>query len=191
MKFTVKNAHDAQSYTVEIPDSVLTRPPARGEPFEVRLHPASGGDADKAQAPLALPATFLGDGESLLIGTDVVRIPMRFHEGKRDTFRFRLGGSLSPRGLQVSIVRPVEPKKSVAALGGGPLKSPMTGKVLSVNAVEGATVKEGDVLLIIEAMKMENRVVAECDGTVRSVRAKAGTAVTSGEILLSIEPAGT
>lgn len=195
MKFTVKMAlskagNDASKetqptppqgeYVVEIPDAVVAHPPARGEPFDVKV--------DDNGTKSTLKASFLGDGESLLIGTRVVRLPSNFHTGKRGLYRFRLGEVASPRSLSVLAVRPVEPKKTAASLGGGPLKSPMTGKVLAVNVAEGAAVKEGDVLLTIEAMKMENRIVAECDGTVKTLQAKAGSAVTTGEILLTVEP---
>jgi biotin carboxyl carrier protein len=183
MKFTVKNPHDAGSFVIDIPDSVVARPPAPGERFVVLVTP-EGAPAE------ALEAAFIGDGESLLLGTRVVRLPTRFVTGKRGIHRFRLGEVATARSLLVTPVRPVEPKKSAASLGGGPLKSPMTGKVLAVNVADGALVKEGEVLVVIEAMKMENRIIAECDGKVKGVLAKPGTAVTTGEVLLTVEPSG-
>ena len=178
MNYSVKDPAGG-SFEIEIPESVLTRPPAPGEFFEVRL----------AGAKAPLRAAFLGDGESILVGTQVVRLPRSFQAGKRGAFRFRFGAAGAPRTLNVTPVRPVEPKRTAASLGGGPLKSPMTGKVLAVNAAEGGTVKEGDVLVVIEAMKMENRILCECDGTVRSVSAKPGQAVATGDVLLVVEPA--
>jgi biotin carboxyl carrier protein len=200
MKFTVKIAlpntandvsknpdpqsplSDSGEFVVELPEAVVAHPPARGESFDVKV-------SEKGKTT-SLKAMFLGDGESVLVGTRIVRLPTNFHAGKRGLYRFRLGEVASPRSLLVRAVRPVEPKKTAASLGGGPLKSPMTGKVLMVNVSEGSAVKEGDVLLTIEAMKMENRIVAECDGMVKALQAKAGSAVTTGEVLLTVEPKG-
>lgn len=198
MKFTVKNPHDDASLVVELPDSALARPPAAGEAFTVKVFAAapnpapapSAAPAGAVAAPRALEARFLGDGQSLLLGTTVVRLPRDFHTGKRGAYRFRFGDVAVPRALNVTPVRPVEPKKTAASLGGGPLKSPMTGKVLAVPAADGAPVKEGDVLVVIEAMKMENRILAECEGHVRGVQVKPGQAVTVGEVLLTVEPKG-
>ena len=177
MKFMVKDPHAGQM-EVEVPQTVLSRPPAAGEWFEVKTPQGTKR------------AVFLGDGESLLVGNTVVRMPRGFHVGKKNAYRFRFGASGAPRSLTISAIRPVEPKRTAASMGGGPLKSPMTGKVLAVNASEGQKVKEGDVLVIIEAMKMENRILCEGDGTVRSVVAKPGQAVTTGEVLLVVDPAG-
>lgn len=58
----------------------------------------------------------------------------------------------------------------------------MPGTVLSVNVSVGASVKAGDILLILEAMKMENEIVAPCDGTVRQIAAK-GSSVATDELL--------
>ena len=71
-----------------------------------------------------------------------------------------------------------------AAAGAGAIKipSPLAGKVLSIKADVGTAVKKGDVVLILEAMKMENEVPAPQDGTIASVVAP-GTAVEAGDIL--------
>lgn len=74
---------------------------------------------------------------------------------------------------------------AAAPAGGETVGSPMPGTILSVNVQNGATVKKGDVLMILEAMKMENEIMAPCDGTVSSVIAK-GTAVDSGTVLCVI-----
>ena len=80
----------------------------------------------------------------------------------------------------------VEPKKIASSQGGGDLKSPMTGKILAVNIQNGSKVLEGEVLLTIEAMKMENRIVAECTGTIQNIKIAPGKAVTSGDVLLTL-----
>ena len=63
--------------------------------------------------------------------------------------------------------------------------SPMPGNILSVNVTEGAAVKKGDVLMILEAMKMENEIMAPADGKVTGIVAK-GSAVESGAVLCRI-----
>ncbi len=67
------------------------------------------------------------------------------------------------------------------------ITSPLPGKILSVKVSAGDAVKEGDVLLIVEAMKMENEIVAPVNGTVTEVAAKAETTVQIGDELITIE----
>lgn len=62
----------------------------------------------------------------------------------------------------------------------------MPGTILSVNVQNGSAVKKGDVLFILEAMKMENEIMAPCDGTVASVSVTKGAAVESGSLLCVI-----
>ena len=64
--------------------------------------------------------------------------------------------------------------------------SPMAGKVVAIVVPEGE-VSEGDVVLVIEAMKMENDIKAHCDGTVTEVRVQPGDAVEIGDVLVMIE----
>ena len=64
--------------------------------------------------------------------------------------------------------------------------SPLTGKVIKVLVAQAAKVQRGDALLIIEAMKMENVVHAECSGVVAALNVKVGAAVRSGDVLLSL-----
>ena len=59
----------------------------------------------------------------------------------------------------------------------------MPGTILKVNAAEGQAVKAGDVLFILEAMKMENEIVAPCDGTVKQILASKGSTVDTDQIL--------
>jgi biotin carboxyl carrier protein len=63
----------------------------------------------------------------------------------------------------------------------------MPGNILEVRVSGGQAVKKGDVLVILEAMKMENEIMAPCDGTVTSVSISAGAAVNSGALLCSIQ----
>lgn len=72
------------------------------------------------------------------------------------------------------------------AAGGEKVTSPMPGTILSVNVAAGDAVKRGQVLMILEAMKMENEIMCPCDGTVASVSVTKGAAVESGTLLCTI-----
>jgi biotin carboxyl carrier protein len=65
--------------------------------------------------------------------------------------------------------------------------APMPGKILAVKANPGQAVKKGEVILLLEAMKMENEVVAPADGTVASVNVSAGDMVESGDVLATMD----
>ena len=70
---------------------------------------------------------------------------------------------------------------------GATVSAPMPGTILSVNVNAGATVKEGDVLMILEAMKMENEIMAPKAGKIASVSATKGASVKTGDVLCVIE----
>ncbi len=70
---------------------------------------------------------------------------------------------------------------------GETINSPMPGTILSVNIKAGDSVKSGDVLMILEAMKMENEIMAPADGTVAAVMVSAGQTVESGTVLCTIK----
>ena len=72
-----------------------------------------------------------------------------------------------------------------APAGGESVTAPMPGNILDIKVANGASVKKGDVLIILEAMKMENEIVAPCDGTVNVVVTK-GAAVETGAVLCTI-----
>ena len=67
------------------------------------------------------------------------------------------------------------------------LTAPMPGKILDVNVSVGDSVKKGDVLLVMEAMKMEHKIIAVTDGIVESVNYSVGDQVSQGAELLIIE----
>ena len=66
------------------------------------------------------------------------------------------------------------------------VSSPMPGKILGVKANVGAAVKQGDVILVLEAMKMENEVVAPQDGTIASIDVAVGDPVEAGAVLATL-----
>lgn len=70
---------------------------------------------------------------------------------------------------------------------GDPIKAPMPGIILAVKVEQGAAVKKGDVLLILEAMKMENEITAPRDGVVTQIIVTKGTSVSTGDILLALQ----
>lgn len=79
------------------------------------------------------------------------------------------------------------PKAAPAgAAGSVKVNAPMPGKILSVKASAGQAVKKGDVIMILEAMKMENEVVAPQDGTVASINVAAGDSVEAGAVLATL-----
>ena len=78
------------------------------------------------------------------------------------------------------------PAVSAAKEGNVAVSAPMPGKILAVKAKEGDSVKAGDVLLVLEAMKMENDIVAPQDGVVASINVKVGDSVESGAKLASL-----
>ena len=72
------------------------------------------------------------------------------------------------------------------AQGAVKVNAPMQGKILKINASAGASVKKGDVLLVLEAMKMENEICAPQDGTVDTVECSVGDSVETGKVLVSM-----
>ena len=79
------------------------------------------------------------------------------------------------------------PKAAPAGNAGAvAVKAPMPGTILKVNATVGASVKKGDVLCVLEAMKMENDICAPQDGTVASVNVQKGASVQTEEVLVTL-----
>ena len=65
------------------------------------------------------------------------------------------------------------------------MKAPMPGLVLEIRVSEGATVKKGDAIIVLEAMKMENILKSPADGTIKKVNVKKGEAVEKNQVLIS------
>lgn len=78
------------------------------------------------------------------------------------------------------------PKAAPAAAGGEPVKAPMPGTILDVPVKVGQSVKSGDVLVVLEAMKMENEIKAGRDGVVASVAVSKGESVDTGAVLVTL-----
>ena len=82
---------------------------------------------------------------------------------------------------------PVAAAPAAPAGAGERVAAPMPGNILSVNVAAGDTLKKGQVLMILEAMKMENEIMAPCDGKVTAVAVTKGAAVESGALLCTIQ----
>ncbi|MBR3808796.1 MAG: biotin/lipoyl-binding protein [Clostridia bacterium] len=82
---------------------------------------------------------------------------------------------------------PAAPAAPAAPTASGTqVKAPMPGSILAVKASVGQAVKAGDVLVVLEAMKMENDITAPCDGTVKEIVVTKGTTVNTDDVLVVI-----
>jgi len=103
-----------------------------------------------------------------------------------------LGAGAVPAAAPVAaapVAAPVAaPAAPVASGAEGAVKiaAPMPGKILAIKANAGQAVKKGDVVMILEAMKMENEITAPEDGTVASINVAVGDSVESGDTLASL-----
>ncbi len=79
------------------------------------------------------------------------------------------------------------PAAPAAAAGGEQICAPMPGNILAVNVAAGQAVKKGDVLMVLEAMKMENEIMCPRDGVVASVNTSKGATVESGALLCVLQ----
>ena len=92
----------------------------------------------------------------------------------------------APAAVAAPAAAPAAASASAVTASGTTVEAPLPGNVLSIKVNQGDAVKEGDVLLIIEAMKMENEVAAPCDGSVQQIVASVGQMVSTGDALIVI-----
>lgn len=78
------------------------------------------------------------------------------------------------------------PAPAAVPAGGKALKAPLPGVIKDIKVAVGDQVKEGQVVLILEAMKMENEINAECDGTITAISVNKDDSVLEGTVLLTI-----
>lgn len=99
------------------------------------------------------------------------------------------GGTTAPKAAPAAPkavapkAAPAAPKAPAGAAGGIKVEAPMPGKILDVKVSVGSAVKKGAVLFILEAMKMENEIVAPSDGTVASINVSKNQTVEPGDTL--------
>jgi biotin carboxyl carrier protein len=92
----------------------------------------------------------------------------------------------APKAAPKAAAPKAAPKASSGGAGSVKVNSPMPGKILSVKVNVGDSVSKGDVIMILEAMKMENEIVAPADGTIASIDAATGDSVESGAVLATL-----
>jgi 3-methylcrotonyl-CoA carboxylase alpha subunit len=141
---------------------------------------------------------------SMLVGVNDARVPVRLApagdagsylavtDTHRETVRLHRDGDMlylhDRRGSHSLKVVPYLSYISTSAQASGELKAPMMGLILKVNVAPGDRVDKGAVVAILESMKMEMRIVAECAGTVASVTCQAGQTVERSAVVASITP---
>jgi len=95
----------------------------------------------------------------------------------------------APKAAPKAAAPKAAPKKAAApagAQGSVQVVAPMPGKILGIKANVGDAVKKGQVVLVLEAMKMENEIVAPEDGTIASVNTTVGASVEAGAVLATL-----
>lgn len=92
----------------------------------------------------------------------------------------------APAAAPAPVAAPAPAAAPVASGEGETIAAPMPGTILSVNVAVGDTVKAGQVLFILEAMKMENEIMSPVDGTITSVGTTKGSSVDTGAVLCTI-----
>ncbi|WP_078367179.1 biotin/lipoyl-containing protein, partial [Salmonella enterica] len=107
-------------------------------------------------------------------------------EGKAFVVKVSDGGDISQLTAAVPAASSAPVQAAAPAGAGTPVTAPLAGNIWKVIATEGQTVAEGDVLLILEAMKMETEIRAEQAGTVRGIAVKSGDAVSVGDTLMTL-----
>ncbi|WMM25428.1 DUF2118 domain-containing protein [Tissierella sp. MB52-C2] len=96
--------------------------------------------------------------------------------------------SSAPKTAPAPKVAPKEEKKEVVVSAGQEVvEAPMPGNIWKIEVKEGDTVKAGDILLILEAMKMENEILAPRDGVVASINTTQGATVNTGDKLVVLD----
>ncbi len=138
--------------------------------FDNQIQPYAGA-ADEGEGP--------AERDSVTVEVDGRRIEVVLPAG------FGPSASASPAGAKKP--KRAKGKKAGAAVSGDSLTSPMQGTVVKVTAEEGQSVEEGDVVVVIEAMKMEQPLKAHKAGTVTGLSAEVGATVTSGESICEIK----
>ena len=92
----------------------------------------------------------------------------------------------APVSAPVAAPAPVAKPAAAHVAGGTKINSPMPGTILDIKCKVGDSVKKGTILLILEAMKMENEIMSPVDGTVKQISVNKGASVSSGDLMVVI-----
>ena len=95
--------------------------------------------------------------------------------------------SPSPKATASHVVAGVQRPRKRRMNKEGIVVAPMAGKIVTVNVIKGDAVKAGDIVCVLEAMKMENEIVATKAGRIQQINVVEGTTVNDGDILVIIE----
>jgi 3-methylcrotonyl-CoA carboxylase alpha subunit len=158
-----------------------------GETRDVELTAQPGGDYRVRVAGFEHPArvTRLPDGMLVEIGDRQFQISL---DGDAPEFRVHANGCRFTATVVDDLTRArARSRAGSARAKSGVVTSPMPGKVVQVLVVPGQEIAAGAPVVVVEAMKMENQLVAACDGVVREVLVRAGDAVDNGARLVVIE----
>jgi 3-methylcrotonyl-CoA carboxylase alpha subunit len=145
----------------------------------VRAYPRQDGSLDLETGGRRVHVA--GQDDTLLLDGARHRVPVARHQ---DTLFVLVGGTT----WTLDLIDPLLPPKTEGA-GGDRLIAPMPGRIVTVDTRPGAQVKRGDVLLVLEAMKVQMRLSAPRDGVVAAVRVQPGELVDDGAELVSFEAA--
>ncbi len=91
-----------------------------------------------------------------------------------------------PAGEDHPAVQNTSSPAQTASVAAGDIKSPLPGVILDIMVKEGDSVKVGQKLMLLEAMKMENNIDSDRDGTVKAIKISKGSSVLEGDVLLTI-----
>ena len=144
-----------------------------GETFEVEVEEIGGGSRGAA--------TTVGRGAAAPQAPQVPQVPDGAQASPAGTRA--AAPAAASAGAATEARRGGAAKSGPVPAGAQTVKAPLPGVILDVKVTAGQSVREGQVLFVLEAMKMENEIVAPASGTVVEVRAQKGTAVEVGEIL--------
>lgn len=105
-----------------------------------------------------------------------------------DVEEIKGGVAQAPATPQVPAPQPTaSPAAPTGGSGATKIEAPMQGKIVSVKVAEGEMVSDGDVVAVLEAMKMENEIVASESGTVASINVAAGQSVDVGDVIITLD----